>query len=435
MNKCLFFLILWVSVVNADVALDIQQGTLKPYHLAVPKIEGDPEISSKLRSVLVNDLQSSGFVHVVDTVAYVEKLTFDNTPQFDAWRLIKCRGVLISRIHKEGDHLKVHFKLWDVYGKRRQLDFTLQTYEKDWRRLAHIMADKVYTAITGDPGYFDTRIVYIAESGTQGARKKRLALMDQDGANHQYLTGGHVPVITPRFSPKEQKIVYVSYGRGASKAKVHVWDFEKETHDVLGDLPGITYAPRFSPDGQMIIMSQAHKGYSHIYTVDIDSKRTRQLTHGFAIDTSPSYSPDGRMIVFNSDRGGKKHIYVMKANGQDVTRISFGKGVYATPVWSPDGEWIAFTKVEEGRFYIGIMKKDGTEEQLLADGFLVEGPSWSPDGRMLLFYRQKRWDDKKNAGRATLHKIHRSGRFMQEIQTPHDGTDPSWSPSLPFQRG
>lgn len=435
MKKIFFLTLMWGALVWCGVSLDIQQGTLKPFQLAVPSMEGDTAFTEKIRGVLVNDLRSSGFVQVVTKDAYVEEPSFLSIPQFESWRLINCRGILLAKVSVEGEHLTVQFKLWDVYGRARQLDFTLKTLTKDWRRLAHIMADKIYASITGDPGYFDTRIVYISETGFQKKRKKRLALMDQDGANHQYLTGGHMPVITPRFSPAEQKIVYVSYGEGAAKAKVHIWDFEKDTHDMLSDLPGITYAPRFSPDGQTIVMSQARNGNSHIYAVDLKYKKPRQLTKGLSIDTSPSFSPDGKKIVFNSDRGGRRQLYIMDADGDNIERISFGKGVYATPVWSPDGDWIAFTKIEEGRFYIGIMKKDGTEEQLIADGYFVEGPSWSPDGRMLTFYKHEFPSGNKNLARVSLYKIHRSGRFMHKIETPHEGSDPSWSPPLPFQQG
>ena len=252
--------------------------------------------------------------------------------------------------------------------------------------------------------------------------------MDQDGAQHQFLTNETESVITPRFSPREQKVVYMSYGQGQTEAKVYLMDIDHRTTKCLSTLKGITYAPRFTPDGQFVLLSRAYRGYSHIYKISVSTGETQALTQGPSINTSPSMSPDGRSIVFNSDRGGRKQLYVMDADGKNVRRISYQDGGYATPVWSPDGAKIAFTKIEKGRFYIGTMNPDGTDEQLIADGFLVEGPSWSPDGQMLLFYREDEEDIKP-----TLYKVHRTGRFMARISTPMGGIDPSWSPPLPFR--
>ena len=391
MKKIILTLLALPQLIWADVSLDIQKGVFNPFQMAIIKFGGASSLAANVRDVVQNDLDHSGFISVISEKAYVETLTFDNQPSFADWRLLKSRGILQGKVEERGNILIVHFKFWDVYDEQKRLDFTMQAEKKDWRRLSHIMADRVYEAITGNKGYFDTRIVYVSEKGDQGHREKRLALMDQDGGNHTYLTDGRESVITPRFSPVAQKVVYVSYGNGKEKAKVYLLDLNSGEKGVLTSLEGITYAPRFSQNGQEIIFSQAKNGYSNIYLYHLNTRKVKALTRGASIDTSPCFSPDGKKIVFNSDRGGKKHLYVMNSDGSNINRISFGDGVYATPVWSPDGALIAFTKVEQGRFYIGTMNVDGAEEKVLADGFLVEGPSWSPDGSMLTFYRQERW--------------------------------------------
>lgn len=255
--------------------------------------------------------------------------------------------------------------------------------------------------------------------------------MDWDGANHKYLTDGTVSIVTPRFSPSMQMIVYMSYGEHYKQAKVYTLDLETGKTSLVGTFEGITYAPRFSPDGSKIIMSQAYKGSSSLYEVDLRTQRSRRLTNEGVIDTSPCYSPDETQIVFNSDRSGTRQLYVMGLGDKNIRRISFGGGTYATPVWSPDGEWIAFTKTEKGQFYIGLMRPDGTEERLIASGFLVEGPTWAPNSHVLGFYSQDRWGKNNIGGKAKLHTIHISGRHKKTIKTPEDATDPAWSP-LPF---
>ena len=302
------------------------------------------------------------------------------------------------------------------------------TTKDNWRRIAHVISDTIYERLTGEKGYFDTRIVYVSESGPATKRVKRLAIMDQDGENHKFLTNGAAMALTPRFSPNLQKITYMSYA--GNIPRVYILDIETGEQEVLGDFPGMTFAPRFSPDSEKVLLSYASNGKSDIYEMDLKNKKKKRLTHSGAIDTSPSYSPDGSKIVFNSDRGGNQQLYVMDADGSNVKRISFGKGRYATPVWSPRGDYIAFTKMLGGEFYIGVMYPDGTGERVLASGYLVEGPTWSPNGRVLIYFRQE-----KGRGRTTppvkLYSIDLTGYNERQIITPADASDPAWSPLLP----
>jgi TolB protein len=327
-------------------------------------------------------------------------------------------------VQTQGDgRFRVEFRLWDVFAEQQLAGFAYTTTRQNWRRIAHIIADQIYKRITGEDGYFDTRIVYIAESGPAQKRVKRLALMDQDGANHQYLTDGRALVLTPRFSPSAQEITYLSYATG--KPGVFLFNIDTGQQTSIGNVPGMTFAPRFSPDGSRLIFSRSENGASNIFVMGAHGGGMSRLTDGNAINTSPSYSPDGSKIVFNSDRGGSQQLYVMSADGGGIQRISFGSGKYGTPVWSPRGDLIAFTKIEGGSFYIGVMRPDGGGERLLTQDFLVEGPTWAPNGRVLMYFREGR-----GGGSSRLFTIDLTGSNQREVTTPGDASDPAWSPLL-----
>jgi len=300
--------------------------------------------------------------------------------------------------------------------------------QDNWRQVAHIIADAIYKRITGEDGYFNTRIVYISESGPPNRRIKRLAIMDQDGEHHKFLTQGDALVLTPRFSPTLQEITYLSFYRNLPR--VYIFNIDTGRQEVLGDFPGMTFAPRFSPDGQRVVMSMARDGNSEIYTMDLRTRVVKQLTFHSAIDTSPSYAPDSSQVVFNSDRGGTQQLYVMDSNGRNVRRISYGQGRYATPVWSPRGDLIAFTKIHGGRFFIGVMRTDGSGERLLVEDFLVEAPTWAPNGRVLMYFRQNPTTAEGRGGRSRLYSIDLTGHNEREIVTPIDASDPAWSPLI-----
>ena len=354
-------------------------------------------------------------------------LAFLGRAGFGDWRQINAQALVSGSVQGQGDgRSRVEFRLWDVFAEQQLAGFAYTTTRQNWRRIAHIIADEIYKRITGEDGYFDSRIVYIAEAGPAEKREKRLALMDQDGANHQYLTDGRALVLTPRFSPSAQEITYLSYAQGTPR--VYLRNIDSGQQEALGDFPGMTFAPRFSPEGNRIVFSRTDNGATNIYALDLRTRRPSRLTEGNSIDTTPSYSPDGSKIVFNSDRGGSQQLYVMDGSGGEARRISFGSGKYGTPVWSPRGDLIAFTKIDGGSFYIGVMRPDGSGERLLTQDFLVEGPTWAPNGRVLMYFRQGR-----SSGRAAsprLYSIDLTGGNQREIGTPGDASDPAWSPLL-----
>jgi len=419
----------------AELKIDVTRGYVEPMPIAVTVFDGDTDkarqAGRQISEVVSGDLERSGLFKPIDPAAFIQtSSSLQVQPRFSDWRVINAQALLTGKAdYQEDGRLRVEFRLWDVFAEQQMIGFAYFTVPQNWRRLAHKISDAVYKRITGEEGYFDTRIVYISETGSLKKRIKRLAIMDQDGANHSFLTDGRELVLTPRFSPTAQEITYLSYFN--NRPRVYIFNIDTGQQEVLGDFPGMTFAPRFSPDGNSVIMSMASDGNSDIYIMDLRTRAVVRLTNNPAIDTSASYAPDGRQIVFTSDRGGSPQLYVMGADGHNVHRISFGNGKYSTPVWSPRGDLIAFTKQSGGTFYIGVMHPDGSGERSLAQGFLVEGPTWAPNGRVLAFFRQQPTDETGRGGATRLYSIDVTGYNEREIITPLDASDPAWSPLLP----
>ncbi|WP_454003033.1 Tol-Pal system beta propeller repeat protein TolB [Afipia felis] len=411
----------------AQVRVQVDQGNFQPIPIAIPNFvaggQGDGEVATGIASVITNNLKRSGLFAPIDQAAYIERISnIDTAPQFQNWRQINAQALVTGRATRQGDgRLKAEFRLWDVPAAQQLTGQQYFTSPESWRRVAHIISDQIYERLTGEKGYFDSRVVFVDESGPAQRRVKRLAMMDQDGANVRYLTRGADLVLTPRFSPSTQEITYMEFGGG--DPRVYLFNVETGQREIVGNFPGMSFAPRFSPDGQRIIMSLQQGGNSNLYVMDLRSKSTTRLTDTPAIDTSPSYAPDGSRIVFESDRGGKPQIYVMAAGGGQAQRISFGDGSYSTPVWSPRGDYIAFTKQGGGQFSIGIMKPDGSGERILTSGYHNEGPTFAPNGRVLMFFRDL------GAG-PNLFTVDISGRNELKVPTPGFASDPAWSPLL-----
>lgn len=426
---------LFAASASAQLRVDITRGVVEPIPIAILPFNGDsPEasrIGRDISQVVRADLERSGLFRPVDSRAFESgQPPIDAMPQFVDWRQLNAQALVVGRTVSLPDgKLRVEFRLWDVFAEQQMEGVGYTTPASNWRRIAHVIADAIYKRITGEDGYFDTRIVYIAETGPANRRVKRLAIMDQDGANHEFLSDGGALVLTPRFSPSLQEITFLRFVNGVPR--VFVRDLASRREQMIGDFDGLSIAPRFSPDGQRMALSVAKDGNTDIYTVDLRNRSSRRLTNHSAIDTSPSYSPDGRQIVFNSDRSGSQQLYVMDADGGNVRRISYGDGRYATPVWSPRGDLIAFTRIHGGRFSIGVMRPDGSGERILTSAFHVEGPTWSPNGRVLLYYRKDPTDAGGSGGRSRLFMIDLTGRNEREIVTPQDASDPAWSPLQP----
>ena len=440
--RTLIVLLLIQFKAYALIEVDITRGNLSPLPVAVSPLSSDKkslaevekilkikDIGSEISLVVENNLKQTGLFNPLAKDAFLQKPDIAHfKPRFEDWKLIKAQALITGKVEIINENLRVEFRLWDVLAAKEMLAIAFTTVPTNWRRVGHIITDKVYERLTGEKGYFDTRIIYVAEEGPKTKRIKKLAIMDQDGFNVKYLTLGNELVLTPRFNPTNQMVTYLSYFRNLPR--VYLLDIETGVQEVVGDFPGMTFAPRFSPDGKKIIMSFASDGNSDIYTMDLENRIVERITNHPSIDTSPSYSPNGRYICFNSDRSGYQQIYVMKSDGSNVKRISFGRGLYGTPVWSPRGDLIAFTKLHKGKFYIGVMRIDGSGERLLTENFYQEAPSWSPNGRVLVFYRETKTDEKGEGFSAKLWSIDLTGYNERQVPTKTDASDPSWSSLL-----
>ncbi len=419
---------------QARVNIDITQGNVDPMPIAVPNFLGADDsarqLGADITEVLMNDLERSGLFQVIDQRAYIETpATVNVRPTFANWRIINAQVLVVGEVEELDDgRIQVATRIWDVASDEQLGAVAYKTPADNWRRASHKVADFIYKTLTGEDGYFDTRVVFIHETGDKENRNKRLMIMDQDGANPVPLTDGlNYKALTPRFSPTQQQITYMALFENRP-GQVYLFNIETGEQEPLGTFRGMTFAPRFSPDGREVLMSVERGGNSDVFKMDLATRRLTRLTDNPSVDVSPSMSPDGRRITFASDRGGsgKPQIYVMNADGSNQKRISFGQGNYQTPVWSPRGDLIAFTRQYRGRFYIGVIRPDGTGERLLTESYLDEGPTWSPNGRVLMFFREPR----PGAG-SSLWSVDLTGRNLRRVRTPGDASDPAWSPMLP----
>jgi TolB protein len=415
---------------DGPLKIEITEGVIEPLPFAVPTFVAETaaadQYATDLASVVAADLQGTGLFRAISQDAFISSVTsFDAPVQYADWKAINAQALVTGAVSTTGDgQIIVKFRLFDVFSEQ-QMGEGLQFVGsmEGWRRMAHKVADAVYSRITGESAYFDSRVVYVSETGPKDARQKRLAIMDYDGANQQFLTDAQSIVLAPRFSPNGDRVLYTSYETGFPK--IYVLDVATVGRRVLQDQPGtMSFAPRFAPNGQDVVFSLTTGSNTDIYKLNLATGAREQLTTQPSIETAPSYSPDGSQIVFESDRSGTQQLYVMDANGGEATRISFGQGRYGTPVWSPRGDLIAFTKQNRGRFHIGVMRVDGSEERLLTASFLDEGPTWAPNGRVIMFTRETAGA----GGSSTLYSVDITGRNLRAIQQA--GSDPSWSPLL-----
>lgn len=414
---------------RAALSVDVTQANPQPLPIAIPDFApgtpGDTQAGANIAAVVRADLERSGLFKSLDPRGFAERIANINTvPTFASWRAISAQGLVTGQVTMQPDgRLRVDFRLWDVYSASQMLGLQYFTQAENWRRVAHMVSDAIYERITGEKGYFNTRIVFIAESGPATHRVKRLAIMDEDGANPIFLTNGSYMVLTPRFNPSAQMIAYMSYI--GNKPRIYLFDIETGRQERLGDFPNMTFSPRFSPDGNKVAMALETNGNSDIYIMDLRNRAVTRLTTDPGIDSAPSFSPDGRRIAFESDRGGSQQVYVMNVDGSNQHRISFGPGNNGTPVWSPRGDLLAFTRQYQGRFDIGVMHPDGSGERMLSTGWHDEGPTWAPNGRVLMFTREP------PGGRgAQIWSVDVTGRNERRVLTPGSASDPAWSPLI-----
>ncbi len=410
---------------QAQVEVEIRRGQVRAIPIAIAEFSGNGP-AAETTKIVSADLERSGMFRPIDPAAFLERgVSVDAAPRFQDWRAINAQALVVGRVTDMGDgRLRGEYRVWDVYSGRQIAGEQFSMPANSSRRIGHIVADAVYERLTGDKGYFDSRIVFVDETGPKDQRVKRLAIMDQDGANLRLLTQGRELVLTPRFHPLSQEITYTAYRDG--EPRVVLRNIATGQEEVLGNFPNMSFAPRFSPKGDRVAMSLQEGGNSNIFEMDVRSHQLMRLTQGQSLDTAPCYSPDGRAIVFESDREGRQQLYVMNSGGGNLRRITYGEGSYSTPVWSPRGDLIAFTKRVHGGFAIGVIKPDGSGERVLTEGYHNEGPSWSPNGRVIVFFRDSQGDN----GGPKLYSIDLTGYNERQLPTPSFASDPSWSPLL-----
>ena len=413
-----------------ELDIDVTEGVVEPIPIAFPNFIttdfSSSIIANEISKIVKDDLLKTSLFRIVPKGSYISDVTSIDSPiRFADWRAINSDLLVVGNVAIINETITIKFRLWDVVGQNEIFKgVQFQGPSNSIRRIAHKVSDLIYSGVTGEGRYFDTRIAFISERGPKNNRTKRLAIMDQDGANLIFLTNSNSIVLAPRFSPDSRKILYTSYETG--KPRVYLMDLINGNLRSFPELPGMTFAPRFSPDGENIILSITDNGNTDIYTLNLESNLKNRLTKNVAIDTAPSFSPDGKFVVFESDRGGNQQIYVISSKGGKAKRISFGKGRYGTPVWSPRGDMIAFTKMYKGNFHIGVMRKDGSQERLLTKAFIDEGPTWAPNGRILMFFRETSGVN----GAPSLHTIEVTGRNLRKIELSSFASDPSWSSLL-----
>lgn len=429
----LTFILLLATRLGAEpLRITITEGVIEPLPFAAPPFvaenSGGQQYAEKISQLVAQDLNGTGIFREIPQQAHISKITsFASPVQFSDWKAINVQALVVGAVSTSlNGQITVKIRIFDVFAGQtlgKEAGYKFVGNATGWRRIGHKVSDIIYSHLTGESGYFDSRLVFVSEVGRKGDRKKRLAIMDYDGANVRYLTDSTSIVIAPRFSPTGDRVLFTSYETGFPQ--IYLLDIGSVRPRPLQNASGtMTFAPRFSPDGNSVIYSLEQGGNSDIYLFSLKSEKNRRLTRSPAIDTGPSFSPDGSQVVFESDRSGSQQLYVMSASGGAPKRISFRQGRYGTPVWSPRGDMIAFTKQNKGRFHIGVMRLDGSEERLLTASFLDEGPTWSPNGRVIVFTRETQGTN----GISRLYSVDVSGRNLRAVPTPDGASDASWSP-------
>lgn len=425
---------------GSPLVVTITEGNVDPLPIAITDFIGEDSAAAErgqdISRVITNNLRNSGLFAPVDPNAFIEDINnIDLRPRFADWRVINASALLVGRVSVDDEgRLLVAFRLWDTAAEQQILGMQFTSVPENWRRLAHKVSDAIYERLTGESGFFDTRIVYVSEgNGPDGEPTRRLVIMDQDGANPSFLTDRSYMALLPNFSPTNQQITYVSFRD--LQATSYLYDLQTGRQEALFDnrTSAITggsqsLSARFHPNGRELVMSIGQRGRHDLFGFDLRTRALRQLTNNPSDDTEPSYSPDGNRIVFASNRSGQPQLYIMNADGSDPRRISFGPGRYTSPTWSPRGDLIAFVKQQGSMFSLGVIRVDGSgEERILYDGYFVDTPAWSPNGRMLLFTRG---DFSADGTRYSVWTVDLGGFNLRRLPTQGPASDAAWSPLL-----
>jgi len=428
-----------VETIDEDAGLEVTvsfEGNLDDLGIAIPGFATDRDVATpanssgtaalgkELARVITSDLRNNGLFKPTGPDALPQPSFAEITaPNWSTWSNRGAEMLVHGYVRGRADSkLTIGCYLYDMALKQELVREGWVVEPADWRRAAHKCADLVYSRLTGESPFFDSRIAYIAETGPKDNRTKRLAIMDSDGANHRFITTGRSTALTPRYSPDYKKLSYLSYVDG--NPRIYVYDIGTGRQTLVTQSSNPTFAPRWSPDGRWLLYSMAVNGNTDIYRVSASGGEPIRLTDTPGIDIGGSYSPDGSRIVFESDRSGAQQCYVMDADGSNQRRISFGGSRCATPEWSPRGDQIAFTNASS--FNISVMSPSGGNVRVLTNGWQDEAPTWAPNGRIIQFFRTER-----NSGKTALYQVDLTGENLRRLPTPVDASDPAWGPILP----
>ena len=387
--------------------------------------DGTGALGREIARVITANLRNNGLFKPVGPDSLPQPaFSAVRAPAYGAWSGQGAEMLVQGYVTARDDgRLVVGCYLYDVQLQQQLVREGWVVAAGDWRRAAHKCSDLIFSRLTGESPFFDSRIAYIAETGPKDRRVKRLAVMDSDGANHRFLTLGSATALTPRYSPDYSKILYLSYVDG--NPRIYVYDIGSGKQTLVTENKNPTIAPRWSPDGKHILYSMGIAGNTDIYRIAATGGTAQKLTDNPGIDVGGSYSPDGRQIVFESDRSGSQQCYIMDADGKNQKRISFFGGRCATPEWSPRGDQIAFTRIA-GDFNVAVMNTSGGGVRVLTKGWQDEAPTWAPNGRIIQFFRTE-----KNSGRSGIWQVDLTGQNERRLPTPVDASDPAWGPIRP----
>ncbi|MBV7257994.1 Tol-Pal system beta propeller repeat protein TolB [Erythrobacter crassostreae] len=406
----------------SDIGIAIPAFATNRNRTTAANVDGTEALGSEIARVITANLRNNGLFKPVGPDSLPQpNFQQIKAPAFGTWGGRGAEMLVHGYVVAQDDGtLVVGCYLYDVALQDELIREGYEVRPADWRRAAHKCSDLVYSRLTGESPFFDSRIAYIAETGPKDKRVKRLAVMDSDGANHRFLTLGSATALTPRYSPDYKKLMYLSYVDG--NPRIYVYDIGSGKQTLVTENSNPTLAPRWSPDGRSVLYSMAVAGNTDIYRVPVTGGRSIRLTNTPGIDIGGSYSPDGSKIVFESDRSGSQQCYVMDADGSNQKRISFSGGRCATPEWSPRGDQIAFTRIA-GDFNVAVMSPNGRGMRVLTRGWQDEAPTWAPNGRIIQFFRTTR-----NSGRSGLWQVDLTGDNERRLPTPVDASDPAWGP-------
>lgn len=435
-NLLCLAIILYSQICQATLQVDVSGGNFDPIPIYFGAFAGSQELGVNFMAVIEKDLVNSGLFKSLNSGEY--KL-LAKQPNFHKLRSMGADYVAGGKIaYNKNEEITLELYVWNAATGHLVIGHRLNGKMHGWRQLAHIAADMIYSNLTGEKPYFTSKILFIDETGPIDNRLKKVAIMDQDGANVAYLTNGEHLTVTPKIAPDRQNVVYTAYIDDSPHTCLQ--QLKTGARTIVEQSTNGTIAPNFSPDGNGLVMGKLRdNGTANLFLLNIQSMNNmlksqgaqtkavhgeanmRQLTYGNNIDATSSFSPDGKQLVFSSDSSGRQQLYIMKIDGSAKKQLSTGSGSYSTPVWSPRGDYIAFTKKEHGQFSIGICRTDGSEERLLSSGFHSERPCWAPNGRSLIFFKESA------AGHSRLYSIDIMNQKERLLTTPHDASDPDWS--------